>query len=109
MYGLWDTKPMPPEFKSNLDAWRRLNPAWTVKVWSKEEVRDMWKTHYPEYKALWKKARPIQRADLARYVNKQTNKPSNKQTTRIGATLASHAFCVALSYCDAYGLRLVQN
>jgi hypothetical protein len=58
MYGLWDTKPMPPEFKSNLDAWRQLNPAWTVKVWSKEEVRDMWKTHYPEYKALWKKADP---------------------------------------------------
>lgn len=40
MYGLWDDAPMPPEFEANLAAWRRLNPAWGIKVWSKAEIRD---------------------------------------------------------------------
>eukprot|EP00038_Savillea_parva_P010223 m.188735 g.188735 ORF g.188735 m.188735 type:complete len:412 (+) comp17528_c0_seq1:286-1521(+) len=68
MYGLWDDKPMPPEFESNLAVWRRLNPAWQVKVWSNKEVKDFWKDEFPEYRKLWRKARPIQRADFARYL-----------------------------------------
>eukprot|EP00039_Didymoeca_costata_P014095 m.223631 g.223631 ORF g.223631 m.223631 type:complete len:263 (+) comp15945_c0_seq18:281-1069(+) len=64
--GLWDDGPMPDVFKTNLKAWKQMNPAWRVKVWTKAEVKKLWKTKYPELIPQWKTTRPIQQADIAR-------------------------------------------
>lgn len=66
VYGLWDDKPMRDDFVANLNTWKRLNPAWGVKVWSKQDIKALWKSSFNEYIDVWKLARPIQRADLAR-------------------------------------------
>eukprot|EP00041_Stephanoeca_diplocostata_P014469 m.263404 g.263404 ORF g.263404 m.263404 type:complete len:368 (+) comp19707_c1_seq10:331-1434(+) len=66
VYGLWDSKPMSDGFKSNLQAWRRLNPAWEVKVWNKAQIKALWRDEFPEHKDLWRRSRPIQQADISR-------------------------------------------
>lgn len=66
IYGLWDSKPMPSEFAANMETWKKINPGWAVRLWDKKSVKQMWATEFPEYKDLWRKLRPIQRADVAR-------------------------------------------
>eukprot|EP00049_Salpingoeca_infusionum_P023609 m.13069 g.13069 ORF g.13069 m.13069 type:complete len:376 (+) comp5897_c0_seq2:219-1346(+) len=66
VYGLWDKDPMPPQFQATISAWERVNPSWTTKVWTEKDIKELWKSEFPELKYLWKKALPIQRADIAR-------------------------------------------
>eukprot|EP00048_Salpingoeca_helianthica_P009457 m.135619 g.135619 ORF g.135619 m.135619 type:complete len:231 (-) comp14874_c0_seq6:272-964(-) len=66
IYGLWDTKPMPADFAANMATWKKLNPGWAVRLWDRKAVRELWSREFPEYRDLWRKSRPIQRADLAR-------------------------------------------
>lgn len=66
IYGLWDKGPMRDDFAQNIEAWKKLNPAWAVKVWGEKEIKSLWKTKYPDFIDVWKKSRPIQRADIAR-------------------------------------------
>ena len=66
MYGLWDDKPMPVYFKTELKAWTDTNPGWQVKVWNKTATRDVWASTFPEYADFYDSITPIQRADLGR-------------------------------------------
>ncbi|EGD74799.1 hypothetical protein PTSG_07033 [Salpingoeca rosetta] len=66
IFGLWDDGEMPQHFKDTVAAWKRVNPAWNVKVWDAKEVKELWRSHFKDYRHIWKKALPIQRADIAR-------------------------------------------
>eukprot|EP00043_Microstomoeca_roanoka_P003380 m.43452 g.43452 ORF g.43452 m.43452 type:complete len:334 (-) comp12039_c0_seq1:151-1152(-) len=66
MFGLWDDGDLPQTFANTLEAWRRVNPAWKIKLWRKDEIKALWRDHFPEYKHIWARAKPIQRADIAR-------------------------------------------
>lgn len=76
--------------KESMDVWARLNPSNTLKLWSGAEVKvrlafakfhngtnlaltpfssvpqKLWAEHFPQYKYLWRKIMPIQRADIGR-------------------------------------------
>eukprot|EP00055_Hartaetosiga_balthica_P017976 m.126105 g.126105 ORF g.126105 m.126105 type:complete len:231 (+) comp9434_c1_seq3:142-834(+) len=49
-----------------MDRWKKVNPAWEVKLWRNEDVKALWLSKYSRYKDVWEKALPIQRADIGR-------------------------------------------
>lgn len=49
-----------------MKAWQRVNPAWRVKLWREENIKALWFEKFPQYKDVWGKTKPIQRADIAR-------------------------------------------
>ena len=64
VYGLWDTSPMPIEFRQNMEKWKKQG--WIVKLWDKPMVDELL-LKYPEYsKVVSTFKRKVQIADLAR-------------------------------------------
>lgn len=66
VFGLWDTSPMPSEFEHTVRMWRAQG--WDTQVWDKAAVEQLM-INYPKWQALYDSlSRPVQKADLARYV-----------------------------------------
>jgi len=69
IYGLWDTKEMPLEYKNNIENWKKSYPDFEIKIWNKEQCESLLE-YYPEEKLLYDKfsERKVMRADLMRYI-----------------------------------------
>lgn len=66
VFGLWDTGPMPDEFARTVRMWQAQG--WNTQVWDKAAVETLM-GKYPEWETLYRNlSRPVQQADLARYV-----------------------------------------
>eukprot|EP00527_Entomoneis_sp_CCMP2396_P006388 CAMPEP_0198155282 /NCGR_PEP_ID=MMETSP1443-20131203/69053_1 /TAXON_ID=186043 /ORGANISM="Entomoneis sp., Strain CCMP2396" /LENGTH=337 /DNA_ID=CAMNT_0043822027 /DNA_START=35 /DNA_END=1048 /DNA_ORIENTATION=+ len=84
IFGLWDDdvgKGLPVEFRRNLKAFERSNPNWRIFKWFRkpmiERYAKAWTVgnsskddegSFPSTWKAWKVARPVQRADLFRYI-----------------------------------------
>lgn len=53
IHHIWIQGSPPPKHQREVEARRELNPDWTVKVWSGEEIRFLIKQHVPELLSLW--------------------------------------------------------
>lgn len=66
IYGLWDDTPMPESYEMTLYQWKQHG--WKVKLWNRELIEQVMK-QYPVWWELYQRLpRPVQKADLARYV-----------------------------------------
>jgi len=67
VYGLWDTKPLDPEFQRNIDLWQ--SQGWLTQLWNKAMVEELLHDTFPQYESLYHSLkRGAQKADLARYL-----------------------------------------
>ena len=64
----WKTKQLPPFWQESYDAWVRLNPSYTVFLWTDDELRALVKEKFPEKLAQYDGfPYNIQRVDSSRY------------------------------------------
>jgi inositol phosphorylceramide mannosyltransferase catalytic subunit len=65
----WKTKDLPPKFQRWHSSWRRVNPDWTMRLWTDDHNLELVTTHFPWFKDTYV-ALPanIMRADSARYM-----------------------------------------
>lgn len=54
-------------FQENLRQWRRVNPQFTITVWSLKLVNALFREYFPDTFHIFQKSSPIQKSDLARY------------------------------------------
>lgn len=58
----------PPRDKGDPDSWRRLNPGWTYRLWTDEDLDAFMAAEFPALMPLYRSyPNPVQRADLGRY------------------------------------------
>ncbi len=64
----WKTKQLPYYGTSNLERWKELNPKHTITIYDDDDIHKFVLKHFAEFEPYWKQLKPVQKADLFRYV-----------------------------------------
>lgn len=71
IHQVWEgrTEPsMPVRLKILAETWKEHNPRWEYHLWNGDEMDNLVKTYFPEYKSVYKSfSHNVQRWDTIRY------------------------------------------
>ena len=62
------SKPLPGWVQSSVDSWKRTNPGFVHKMHNDADIEERVRTLHPELLPAYEQMKPIQRADLFRYM-----------------------------------------
>jgi mannosyltransferase OCH1-like enzyme len=63
----WKTREVPSHLAAYVKSWTEMNPDYTHKLWTDEDVLKHMQEHHPQLAAAWPKMEPLERADTFRY------------------------------------------
>lgn len=68
IWGMWDSGEMPEDYKRYSQTFKRCNPDYKYRLWTKREITNMIFQHYPRYIKFYRSLpSDVHRGDVARY------------------------------------------